>query len=820
MAKLANYNKKRDFKETGEPKGSIPKSGLKHKIDKTKKLRFVVQRHHASRLHYDFRLELDGVLKSWAVPKGPSLYPKDKRLAMLVEDHPVDYATFEGVIPKGNYGAGVVHIFDSGYYDFIEASDAKEFLRRFKSGSLKFKLHGHILKGEFALVRMKGQDDNAWLLIKHKDRYASDGPYNSEDNIQPNIKQAGVHFKKDKKEVKPTTFAVPKPMLAKLVAELPEGKEWQYEKKYDGFRILAMCDGDTTQLYSRNGKSMNALFPSLVSELSALDRHAWLDGELVIEDKKGKPHFQMIARGEPLPPDLSLRYYVFDILYLEGEDVMDYSLKERQELLTLLFRRLVNPNITKLVDVLKGTAKAVMAQAQKQRWEGVIAKDLESRYVGAHRVGAWSKVKLRATQEAVICGYTAPQGSRNFFGALVLGSYRDGKLAYIGNCGTGFTAARLEEVFACMRREENRQKPFEEDVSVANERIVTWLRPVLVCDVYYSEWTADGHLRHPVFKGWRVDKEPNEIEMEDFKGNERRADFITVGRKKVHLSNLDKVYWPEEGYLKGQMIAYYEQLAEYILPFTKDKPISMHRFPNGITKPGFFQKDVDTENIPKWLKTVSIHSESTGKHTDYIICNDKAALLYIANLGSIEINPWLSTFRRPEQPDFGVLDLDPNGADFQEVINVAKTAHDVFNDLGVTAFLKTSGSTGLHIYIYLNKKYTFDVARDFIELVGQIVNERYPNSTSLVRNPKKRKGLIYLDFLQNRRGQTLASPYSLRPKTGATVSTPLYWEELTDTLRIEDYTIRTVLKRVKDQDDPWAGLWHNPVNIKQAIAKL
>ncbi|TYR36501.1 DNA ligase D [Sphingobacterium phlebotomi] len=809
MAKLADYNKKRNFKQTHEPKG-----GSNDNKSKPKKLRFVVQRHHASRLHYDVRLELDGVLKSWAVPKGPSLYPKDKRLAMQVEDHPIDYASFEGIIPKGNYGAGVVTIFDSGYYEFTEARNAKEFLQALKKGSLKFKLHGHILRGEFALVRMKGQEDNAWLLIKHKDRYAWDEPYDSENSIQQEVKQAGIDFKKDK------TVELPKPMLAKLADHLPEGTEWRYEKKYDGFRILATRGKGGVQLYSRNGKDMNALFPSVVEELSSLDKYVWLDGELVIEDKQGNAHFQLIASGEPIPSNLTLRYYVFDILRLEDEYVTDYALKEREELLALLFRRIKKTKIVRLTQILQGTVQHVKAKAEKEHWEGVIAKETNSTYLQGKRSSSWTKFKLRNSQEAVICGYTSPQGSRSFFGALVLGYYRDGELVYIGNCGTGFNTKSLKNIYATMQKQVSGHKPFDEQVTVAKEKEVTWLRPLLVCDVYYSEWTTDGRLRHPVFKGLREDKDAEEIEKEDPMKNEKNEDLITIGRKKVQLTNLNKVYWPKEHYIKGQMIAYYEQIADYILPFIKNKPISMHRFPNGITAEGFFQKDVDTDNIPDWVKTAPIHSESTGKETDYIVCNDKATLLYIANLGSIEVNPWLSTYQKPEHPDFAVLDLDPNGTDFQELIQVAKTTHEIFEELKVPAFLKTSGSTGLHIYIYLNKKYTYDVARDFIELVAQMVQEKHSNTTSLVRDPKKRKGMIYLDFLQNRRGQTIAAPYSLRPKEGATASAPLRWDELTSKLRIADYNIKTMLKRVKEIGNPWATLWDSPVNIKQVLAKL
>lgn len=818
MAKLSTYQRKRDFSKTEEPQGKTAT-----KKESSRKLRFVVQRHHASRLHYDFRLELDGVLKSWAVPKGPSLYPKDKRLAMQVEDHPIDYASFQGIIPKGNYGAGVVHIFDSGYYEFLEAKDEKEFLQDWKKGSLKFKLYGHILRGEFALVRMKGDDDKAWLLIKHRDRYASDVPYNSEDEVSKKVKQAGVDFKEeDKKHEKapPDRTTTPKPMLTKLVQELPSGSDWIYEKKYDGFRILSVCDGAVVHLYSRNGKDMNPLFPSLLEELSQLDKQVCLDGELAIEDKQGRPHFQLIASGEPIPSTLRLRYYVFDILRLEGEDLTGYPLQDRKELLALLLRRIKGADIVHSVEELRGTAEAVQNKAMSQGWEGIVAKEKSSSYLEGKRSTAWKKFKLNQSQEAIICGYTPPQGGRIAFGALVLGMYDEGGLRYIGNCGTGFDTARLKDLHRQMQEVETTKKPFDAKAKVAKEKEVTWLRPVLVCEVYYSEWTADGRLRHPVFKGLRMDKDIHEIEKENTMENQVKEGTVRIGRKQVQLTNLDKVYWPKDNYVKGQMIAYYESMADRILPYLKNKPVSLHRFPNGIEEESFFQKDVDPDKIPDWVKTVPILAESTGKDVDYIICNDKATLLYIANLGSIEINPWLSTYQKPEYPDFAVLDIDPNGADFKEVVRVAQTAKELLDDMELPAFLKTSGSTGLHIYLYANKKYDYDLTRDFIQLLAQMVHEKHPDTTSTVRDPKKRKGLIYLDFLQNRRGQTVVAPYSLRPKPRATVSAPLFWEELKSGLRIEDYTIKTMLKRVEQTDDPWAKLWDSPANIKQALSRL
>src|SRR5690606_4269894 len=411
MGKLVDYKKKRAFDKTPEPSGKIP-------AKKSQKLRFVVQRHHASRLHYDFRLELNGVLKSWAVPKGPSLYPKDKRLAMQDEDHPIDYAGLEGTIPKGNDGAGVVTIFDSGYYDFGDCNDTTEFARNLNKGSLKFKLHGHILKGEFALVRMKGDNEKSWLLIKHNDRYATDGPFDSETKVNTDIKQAGIDFKQAKKEKNPLP-EIPKPMLTKLVDHLPQGDDWIYEKKYDGFRIIAVGDEEGIHLYSRNGKNMNHLFPSVVKELSTLDRTFIVDGEIVIEDEDETPYFQLLASGEPLPSTLRIRYYVFDLLQLQREDLTAYTCEERRELLMLLLKRIKEKKIIHLAQQLRGTLKAIHTKAEKHRWEGIIAKSKESVYQEGKRSSLWAKFKLRQSQETVICGYTEPQGGRSYFGALV-----------------------------------------------------------------------------------------------------------------------------------------------------------------------------------------------------------------------------------------------------------------------------------------------------------------------------------------------------------------------------------------------------------------
>jgi bifunctional non-homologous end joining protein LigD len=743
--KLLEYNKKRNFEQTKEPSGKVAKG------DTAKKLRFVIQRHHASRLHYDFRLELNGVLKSWAVPKGPSLNPKDKRLAVQVEDHPVSYASFEGEIPQGNYGAGTVSIFDQGYYDFIDKDTPADFRKGLKNGSLKFVLHGKKLKGEFALVRINNEDNKSWLLIKHRDRYATDEAYDSEDLVTDSVKNIGANFKK-KNTTKRTgkqrkanetaeDFSV-KPMLAKLVDTLPTEDGWIYEKKYDGFRIIAQKEGKEVRLYSRNGKLMNTLFPSLATELQAIDPDVVLDGELVIEDLHGIPQFQLLQCGEPVAPKMRLCYYVFDLLRLENADVRKYILKERRELLRLLLKKIGNQQIIKGVETLSDEGSALLQKAKEEHWEGIMAKDSGSTYISGKRSSSWVKYKLQQSQEAIICGFTAPQGNRDFFGALVLGVMDGKSLRYIGNCGTGYSDQTLNEIYAKLHPLTTSKKPFAKDSKIAKEKSVTWVKPKLVCEVYFSEWTKDARLRHPVFKGLRTDKEAADIQVETRGEISIRDQVISVGRKKVQLTNLNKIYWPKENYLKGQMVAYYDEFAPYILPFLKDKPISMHRFPNGIATPSFFQKDVDPQKMPEWMRTEQVYSESTDKYIDYLLCNDKASLLYIANLGSIEINPWLSTYKKQDYPDFAVLDLDPNGTDFQTVVNIALAAHDILQQIGLPSFVKTSGSTGLHIYLYTKRKYTYDVTRDFVQWLAQALHEMFPDDTSVIRDPRQRKGLV------------------------------------------------------------------------------
>ncbi|WP_343534370.1 DNA ligase D [Pedobacter sp.] len=809
---LTKYSQKRDFKQTAEPTGGKSTG---------KKLSFVVQRHHASHLHYDFRLELNGVLKSWAVPKGPSLNPNDKRLAMMVEDHPYDYKSFEGTIPKGNYGAGVVNIFDEGTYEPID--DKTSLNKGLHSGNLKFVLHGKKLKGEFALVRMKDSEHNAWLLIKHKDKYAVSKKYNAEDEIPEKVKKMGKDFKNEVPEIPKAKPKLKKedhqPMLAKLVKYVTQEEDWIFEEKLDGYRGIAKVKKGKVSLISRSGKNLGDNYPTLVKALENLNIDAVLDGEIVVREKD-RTSFQALQNYEPSQKKINLHYAVFDVLEINGSDVRSMPLHQRKKLLGML----LDNNNQKDIEIVKATqtrGNEFLEEARKRGWEGIMAKNAESSYLSGTRSSHWQKIKIQQSQEAIIAGYTKPTGSRNYFGALVLSiKNHHNKLSYIGNCGTGFTEQSLKEIFQLLEPLKAEEKPFPDQVPLP--RNITWVRPEVVCEVVFSEWTDNHHLRHPVFKGIREDKKPDEIEQEiaivNQTNNVMQEDEITLkfGRKTVKLTNQHKIYWPSEKITKGQMLSYYQKMAPYILPHLKDRPLSLNRHPNGISKAGFFQKDLNTDQIPHWIKYASLKSEHLHKEIDYLVCNDEASLLWMANLGCIEINPWMSTYRKPDVPLFAVLDLDPHGINFKQTVKVALTAKEILDEMEVISFVKTSGSKGIHIVIPL-AAYDYEVSKNFIHYLAGLIYEQHPDITSLERSPSKRKNKIYLDYLQNRKGQTIVAPYSLRPKPGATVSTPLHWDEVNEHLKISDFSIFNIPDRIKDVGDLWADIYQVRNKIKKLL---
>ncbi|MFC5283262.1 DNA ligase D [Pedobacter alpinus] len=822
---IQKYFEKRDFEQTTEPKSDSKKTN--------KKLIFAIQRHHASHLHYDFRLEMEGVLKSWAVPKGPSLNPKDKRLAMMVEDHPYDYKDFEGEIPKGNYGAGTVTIFDKGNYQSLATTrkdDEKTLLEGLKNGNLKINLKGEILKGEFALVRLKNGEQNAWLLIKHNDEFAVNTKFDIEDLVSSEIKKAGKDFKKKKTapKKKPISEAIIEensysPMLATLEKHIFDDKDWIYERKWDGYRILAHLN-ESVKLYTRNGKDYTDKYDIIVEQLKKIKENAVLDGELIVFDKVGKESFQLLQDfGQHKNSDLN--FYVFDLLQLNGYDISYLPLLQRKELLKQLLKSYQLKNIF-YNDHTVEKGKQLYEKAKQHKWEGIIAKKAIDEYFIGKRSNSWLKFKFIDTEDVIVCGFTKPTGSRKYFGALVFGLMSDDKkLHYIGNCGSGFKDNDLKNIHQILSAKIIKTKPFQE--KAAQESSITWVKPELICEVKFSEWTKDKHLRHPVFIGLRLDKEINndvisakDDSLEEVLTPDEDQKEIKIDGKSVKLTNLNKLYWPKEKITKASLINYYHHTASFILPYLKDKPLSLNRHPNGITEAGFYQKDVNTDQIPKWTKTTKVFSESTNKEIDYLICNNAATLVFMANLGCIELNPWLSSYKKPENPEFMVIDLDPDDNSFKEVVAVALSVKAVFDSLGIVSFVKTSGSSGIHIYVYVGAVYDYEFIKVFAQFIAQKVHELNTYNTSIERSPSKRKGKIYIDYLQNRRGQTIAAPYSVRPKPGATVSYPLSWDELNDKLDMNDYHINNVPKLLLERENPWNSIFEKKQNLKKALYNL
>lgn len=787
---LSLYKQKRTFDKTPEPQSGKSRNA---------KLIFVIQKHKASRLHYDLRLEMDGVLKSWAVPKEPSMDPRDKRLAIMVEDHPYDYRNFEGTIPKGNYGAGEVIIWDRGTYTPIDeskgkAAQEKSLLKQLKAGSLKFSLQGKKLKGEFALVKTKGMGDNAWLLIKHKEKAVS-------------------------------------PMLATLVDEPFDDEAWEFEIKWDGYRALAFRKGKTAQLLSRNGKSFAEQFFPVFDALKAWKEEVVIDGEIVVVDEKGYANFQRLQswRSES---DGQLLYYVFDILWHKGRDLTGWPLSKRLEVLKSVLP--TDHEIIKLGFSVTGRGKEFFASAQKMGLEGIIAKKLSSTYKPGERTKDWLKIKAQRRQEVVIAGFTRNEGSPKLFSSLLLGVYKKGKLHYAGKVGTGFTDSMQKEMMTQFKPLIVKKSPFQElpDYNKATRfrpdpppAKAHWLKPTLVCEITFAEVTEQGVFRHASFKGLREDKLPTKVMLEKelvrtlFNSTEK-TQTLKINRKELKFTNLDKYFWKEEKITKRDLLNYYHQVAPYILPYIKDRPQSLYRFPDGYKGKSFYQKDV-TGKVPDWVETYKYHSEGNKKDKHFLVAQDEASLLYMVNFGCIEINPWSSTVKKPDHPDWCLLDLDPGEkTSFNKVIDAANLLHDLLNEIDVPSFPKTSGSTGIHIYIPLGKKYTYEQSKEFARVLVTMVQRYAIRYTTIERTVNARNGKLYLDFLQNRPQATLAAPYSVRPKPGATVSMPLHWEELKQGLKMKDFTLKNVPALLEERGDLFKPVLGKGIDMKAALKRL
>lgn len=844
---LQKYNQKRDFNKTSEPKG----------VKKASKgeLRFVVQKHAASHLHYDFRLEIDGVLVSWAVPKGPSANPEDKRLAMHVEDHPMDYIEFEGTIPQGEYGGGTVMVWDIGTYHAEGNADFKKdntiLKKQHKDGSIKIILKGKKLKGAWHLVEMKGKDRH-WLLMKSKDEFSGKTIKFNEKSILTKrdfdaIAKVDNVWHSDKKSVsksKEATEERPKlvrknsdnefssedladavklksfpknwrPQLATLTNEAFDNDQWIFETKYDGYRAIAQLRNQKVELVSRNGISFNAKYPDIVKSLESISNDMIIDGEIVVEDAKGKSNFQWLQHLDEKPKQGKLKYYVFDILYFQGFDLRSLDLISRKKILKALLPKKTNIIFSKHI---KTNGIKFFKEIEKKSGEGLIAKKANSKYHTDKRSKDWLKIKTGKEQEMVIGGFTEPSGSRAGIGALLCGYYDGNTLKYSGKVGSGYTDAILKELRAKLDKIEQQGSPFS---TTPKERNVHWVKPKLVAQIRFSEFTETGSMRHPVFLGLRTDKKPNDVIMETPKAVPDKISKAKSGKTetKVEISNPDKIYFPKEKITKGDVIAYYDSISEYILPYLKDRPQSLRRNPDGIEKDGFFQKNV-AGMVPKWVKTRKIKSGSKEESIEYLLCQDKDTLLYMANLGCIELNPWSSRVGSLNNPDYIIFDIDPKGAPMKNIVATALKVKEVLDNLKVPAYIKTSGGNGLHVFIPVLPKYSYDQTRNFSHLVSQMVHRDLPDITSLERMPDKRKGKVYLDFLQNGKGKTMASIYSLRPREGAGVSTPLEWDEVNAKLDLKKFNLKTIPKRLEQKGDLWKDFFKDSIDLRKILDSI
>ena len=848
---LKEYSRKRSFDKTPEPKPApaAPAASPGNY--------FCVQRHDATRLHYDFRLEVDGTLKSWAVPKGPSLEPLAKHLAMHVEDHPLDYGGFEGNIPKGEYGGGSVMLWDRGSYELLGDGPAPAQIER---GDFKFRLHGEKLRGEFALVLMRGRGKgNEWLLIKKKDAEAQPG-WNIEDHarsvltgrtqqeIAENLPPPQPPTPNPQSRSFPTGAvkapmpqSVP-PMLATLATHPPSGDSWLFEVKWDGVRALCFIGGDQgdndLRILSRSGKRCDRQYP----ELSVLPRQvkasqAILDGEIAVLDDKGRASFSLIQPRISVTDANSVAHlsrsapvnlFLFDLLYLDGYDLRAAPLEERKRLLSEI---VVPSDRIHVSDFFTVDGAAMLEAARANGLEGIVAKARGSKYEG-RRSRDWIKVKVVTSDDFVIGGFT--HGERDYFSSLVLGLYDGEKLTHAGQVGTGFNERSLKEIYGRLEPLITKKRPFSGTVKALRD--VTWVQPELVAEIKYLEITPDGLLRAPVFVGLRPDKDPKECVREAAREaadeeQPRRAPLLPadspaevlldVEGHRLKLTNLNKVFYPGEAITKRDVINYYDAVAPLILPHLRDRPLSLKRYPNGIQEQFFFQKDAEGK-VPDWVRLEPIFSEHNQDKIHYIICNDRATLIYLANLASIDQNPWMSRIGSLDHPDFALIDLDPTeGCPYSQIVEAAQLVKQTLDSIGLAGYPKTTGGDGMHIYIPLEPVYTFEQVRSFAELLSILAINRNPDLFTTPRTvSRRRKAKVYFDYLQISSAKTIAAPYVLRAHPGAPVSTPLDWSEVKAGLEPGQFNIHNAPARFERTGDLFEGVLTKPQRLDPALEKV
>lgn len=834
---LEEYRRKRDTGATPEPgTGGDPGAGEQDNGLN----RFVIHKHDATRHHYDLRLEHDGVLKSWALPKGLATPHDSRKLAVRVEDHPLEYLDFSGEIPAGEYGAGQVDIWDRGTYTPLD--DPEGALAR---GKLTVRLGGDRIRGEYALVQMKPKSGEAagsgkaakdrqgreWLVILAK-----------KERLNPDLGAEG--------EAAPMPGQV-KPMLAMLSDEPFDSRDHIFEIKFDGVRAISYIDASgRLSIMSRNQKEQAFRYPEF-AEMNAnfLASELVVDGEIVAADEQGASRFQLLQSRLNLVNKLEIEsasrstpafYYVFDLLYLDGRDITYLPLTRRKELLA---RVMMPDRRFRLSDWYEEHGKAMFAFARDHGLEGVIAKMKASPY-RHKRSRDWLKIKAVRQQEFVIGGYTEPRGGRPFFGALLLGLYEGDDLVYSGHVGTGFSDDTLKGLHTRLSGLEQDDPPFR-DTPKANEA-VHWVRPELVAEVRFSEWTGDGLLRQPVFLGLREDIDPRDCVREEEQTAAAGADIpetaaagpgeprlldplelseqdelrLSVGGREVHLSNLDKVFWPREDYTKADLIDYYHRVSDFIVPHLRGRPLTLKRYPDGIKGESFFQKQAP-DGIPGWVKseTLPTGSGSRREQIRYLICDNESTLVYLANLACISHNPWISSLPELDKPDVIVFDLDPvDPEDFAACVETAFLIRDKLAVFGLRGYAKTSGATGIHVYVPVEPRYSYEHTRSFAKAVAILCREEQPELVTIEQPIERRAGSrVYIDFLQNSRGRTLASVYSVRAREGAPVSTPVTWSELRHGLKPSDFRLPEALARFKDVGDLFAPVLTDRQDLLAAI---
>ncbi len=870
---LGKYHEKRDFERTPEPEGKVASS-------REGKL-YIIQKHAASRLHYDLRLELDGVLKSWAVPKGPSLKPGEKRLAVHVEDHPIDYGSFEGIIPEGEYGGGTVMLWDRGIWAPLE--DPQD---GYAKGNLKFRLYGEKIKGSFVLARMKGnagEEGKNWLLIKKHDEAAIaegdpepvaamtrsvasgrtmeqiaserekiwlEGEAVSGSDVPADPPVQGMKGSRKgrgtdsaaKFDPSSLSGALPaalpsafRPELATLAVKPPSGEGWIHEIKYDGYRIMCIISGERIRLVSRNGREWTERFSSIAEAASKFGlESAILDGEIVVMDKKGKTDFQALQNILQGLQTGRLVFLAFDMPYLNGYDLSGTPLLQRKELLGRVLDSSADGSQIVYADHIQGSGMEVFNHACRLDLEGIISKQAESHYL-QRRSRNWLKVKCGRRQEFVVGGFTDPRGARSGFGALLLGYYGDGRnLVYSGRVGTGFGEKTLKLLFERLKRLESEQPAFINPPTGYEAKGVHWIKPELVCEVEFSEWTGEGILRHPSFKGLREDKDPMEIVREAprpdaFSGNapgkgirQRKRHGptrIKPGVKKgagtkLTLSNPKRVLYPEIEVTKQDLAEYYLEVADWILPHLVGRPLTLVRCPEGWGRECFYQKHLG-ETATAHLRSIPIVEKEGQEY--YSIADTIEGVFSLVQIGVLEIHVWGSRDSALEQPDMMVFDLDPAPeVVWEKMIEAAYLLRERLAGLGLTSFVKTTGGKGLHVVVPLTPEADWDVVKAFSRAVAESIVRESPREYIATMSKQKRRGKIFIDYLRNGRGATSIAAYSTRKRRNAPISTPLAWVELTKDLRPDRYDIRNIRERLAElAEDPWGEYF----SVRQTITE-